>query len=75
LVITDFTMPHLTGVELAREIRLVRADVPVILVSGHTEALPVGAEAQFLVVLPKPVTTRMYEQALADMLAARGDPE
>lgn len=36
LVITDFTMPRLTGVELAREVIARRADMPVLLLSGHS---------------------------------------
>ncbi len=34
LVITDFTMPHMTGIDLAREIMLIRPDIPVALCSG-----------------------------------------
>jgi CheY-like chemotaxis protein len=71
LVITDFTMPHLTGVELAKEIQRIRPELPVILVSGHTEALPADVASQFEQVLMKPVTMRMYEDAIAPILAAR----
>jgi PAS domain S-box-containing protein len=35
LVLTDEAMPDLVGTELAREIRRVRPDVPIILMSGH----------------------------------------
>ncbi len=35
LVLTDEAMPDLVGTELAREIRLLRPDVPIILMSGH----------------------------------------
>ena len=35
LVLTDEAMPDLVGTELAREIRLLRPDIPVILMSGH----------------------------------------
>jgi CheY-like chemotaxis protein len=35
LVLTDEAMPDLVGIELAREIRSVRPDVPIILMSGH----------------------------------------
>jgi PAS domain S-box-containing protein len=36
LVVTDFTMPRLTGVELAREVIALRPEVPVLLLSGHS---------------------------------------
>ncbi|MDD5170653.1 MAG: response regulator [Syntrophales bacterium] len=37
LVITDKTMPHMTGFDVAREVRRIRADIPVILSSGFQE--------------------------------------
>lgn len=39
LVVTDFRMPGMNGIELIREIRALRPEVPVILISGYTEAL------------------------------------
>jgi PAS domain S-box-containing protein len=35
LVLTDEAMPDLVGIELAREIRRVRPNIPIILMSGH----------------------------------------
>ncbi|HWS63364.1 MAG TPA: ATP-binding protein [Steroidobacteraceae bacterium] len=35
LILTDEAMPELVGTELAREIRRLRPDVPIILMSGH----------------------------------------
>ncbi len=35
LVLTDEAMPDLVGIELAGEIRRIRPDVPVVLMSGH----------------------------------------
>ncbi len=37
LVITDKTMPHMTGFDVVRELRKIRADIPVILCSGFQE--------------------------------------
>jgi PAS domain S-box-containing protein len=37
LVLLDLTMPHLNGEEAYREIRRLRPDVPVVLMSGYTE--------------------------------------
>lgn len=36
LVITDQTMPHMTGDTLARELRRIRADIPIILCTGYS---------------------------------------
>jgi nitrogen-specific signal transduction histidine kinase/ActR/RegA family two-component response regulator len=39
LVITDMTMPHLTGIDLARQILMIRPHIPIILCTGFSEAL------------------------------------
>ena len=36
LVITDMTMPHMTGDKLARELMTIRSNIPVILCTGHS---------------------------------------
>ncbi len=38
-MVTDFRMPGMNGIELIRELRALRPEVPVILISGYTEAL------------------------------------
>ncbi|HVO68387.1 MAG TPA: PAS domain S-box protein [Syntrophales bacterium] len=39
LVITDMTMPNMTGIELARELMLIRPNIPIILCTGFSEAI------------------------------------
>ncbi len=39
LLITDNTMPNMTGMELIRNIKLLRPDLPVILCTGYSEGL------------------------------------
>jgi PAS domain S-box-containing protein len=39
LVITDYTMPHLTGTDLAREMMRIRPDIPIILCTGFSEMI------------------------------------
>jgi PAS domain S-box-containing protein len=39
LVITDLTMPTMTGLQLANELKRLRSDIPVILCSGFTSAM------------------------------------
>ncbi len=39
LVLTDMTMPKMTGLELARELMRIRPDLPVILCTGHREGI------------------------------------
>ena len=39
LVITDVTMPELTGTELSKKLRSIRSDIPIILVTGFSETV------------------------------------
>jgi PAS domain S-box-containing protein len=72
LVLTDEAMPDLVGTELAREIRLVRPEVPIILMSGHGGAALANRAAAIGVneVLHKP----LQRADLAESLARALDP-
>jgi len=39
LVLSDFTMPNLTGMDLARKLNELRSDIPIILLTGHHDYL------------------------------------
>ncbi len=39
LVITDYTMPHLTGADLAGQLLTIRSDIPIILCTGFSERI------------------------------------
>ena len=40
LVVTDLTMPNMTGEELAKEMLRIRSDIPIILCTGFSEVVP-----------------------------------
>jgi PAS domain S-box-containing protein len=42
LVITDMTMPHLNGMQLAMELMKIKPNVPIILCTGHSELISEG---------------------------------
>jgi len=70
LIITDQTMPHLPGSELAKEILQIRPDIPIILCTGYSsmiseeKAKKIGI-AEFLM---KPVSKRDLAVAVRDVL-------
>ena len=70
VVLSDETMPELTGSELALAVRQLRGDLPVVLVSGLvTPALTQRArEAGVTEVLAKPLVARDIARALATAL-------
>ena len=74
LVITDQTMPGMTGVELARKILKIRPDMPIILCTGHSavlsekDALNMGIKKY----LRKPVSRAVLSREVKDVLDNRG---
>ena len=73
LVITDLTMPGMTGVDLARGIREVRPDMPIILSSGYADEVPEETlkSLGIVQVLPKPFQMQTLGAAVASATAAR----
>jgi CheY-like chemotaxis protein len=73
LVITDYTMPQMTGDVLTRALRQLRVDIPIILETGfsHTidaeQAAALGIDAFLL----KPWTVRELARTIAQVLAQR----
>lgn len=70
LVITDQTMPNLTGADLAKEILHIRPDLPIILCTGYSEsitqekALAIGIKDYIL----KPLTMTTIASAIRRLL-------
>lgn len=72
VVVTDHAMPGMTGIELARRIRHLHPELPVILATGYAE-LPAGSdEIDGVAKLAKPY--RQEELALAIEAACAGGP-
>jgi len=40
LVVTDYDMPYLTGIELTEQLRITQSELPVLLISGHSDVAP-----------------------------------
>jgi PAS domain S-box-containing protein len=71
VIVLDQIMPGMTGTELARQMRHLRADVPVVLISGYSgpvlaqEALSAGIAH----ILTKPLDLRQIAEAMSKVLA------
>jgi CheY-like chemotaxis protein len=72
LVLTDETMPDLTGTELAREIRQLRPDISIILMSGYsgTQLSERAQAAGIMHVLRKPLVRRDIAESVGRALHA-----
>ena len=69
LVITDQTMPDMTGIELAKELTGIRPDIPIILCSGYTDIISMekARETGIRDILKKPVTLQDLAGALENL--------
>jgi PAS domain S-box-containing protein len=70
-VITDLSMPRISGFEVARQLRSIRSDIPIVLASGYVrpedeqQAAALGIQR----VLLKPSTVDALAQTLDELLA------
>ncbi|WP_162096666.1 hybrid sensor histidine kinase/response regulator [Desulfotalea psychrophila] len=71
LLITDLTMPDLTGVELCGEVRKVRPDLPVVLCTGYSEKISEAALGKVGInhCCLKPVSFKELARVVATVLA------
>jgi PAS domain S-box-containing protein len=77
VVVTDQTMPVMTGLELIRQIRTIRADLPCILCTGFTlEQFSEDTlkKAGVLVVLRKPIALAELERTVSTAIHGRRSP-
>jgi nitrogen-specific signal transduction histidine kinase/ActR/RegA family two-component response regulator len=72
-VITDQTMPEVTGLQLADTIRTIRPDLPVIISSGYSETIndETAADMKIAAFLNKPIGRDMLAKTLCEVLAMK----
>ena len=70
LVITDMTMPEMTGTDLARELLIIRPELPIILCTGFSEAINEAQEKSFGIrdYIKKPVDKLTLARAIRKAL-------
>jgi two-component system, cell cycle sensor histidine kinase and response regulator CckA len=73
LVITDYTMPRMTGVVLAEKIRQIRSDIPIIVCTGFSERINENSakEMRISAFVMKPVTLRSIAELIRKTLEKR----
>ncbi len=70
VVVTDYYMPHLVGTDLARKLKTIRPDIPLILITGfsHMVSPEQAREAGFREFLLKPMAARELGRAVRQAL-------
>ncbi|MCK9296729.1 MAG: cache domain-containing protein [Desulfobulbaceae bacterium] len=73
LVITDFTMPHMTGLDLAKEIRKIRPELPILLCTGYNTGFSEAElkEAGINAFILKPVVRKELAGVVRKVLDSR----
>jgi two-component system, cell cycle sensor histidine kinase and response regulator CckA len=73
LLLTDLTMPGMSGVELAGRVRSIRRDLPMIVMTGYgeSELSQLPPDAGFSSSLAKPIDTGQLTAAIKSALAER----
>lgn len=74
LVLTDQTMPEITGVNLAREILSIRSEIPVILCTGYSDEMERESVLKLGIsdILYKPLSAEQLGMAVRRALDSRG---
>lgn len=70
LVITDMTMPQMTGIQLSEALRQVRPDMPIILCTGHSDLIDEDKAERlgFAAYAMKPVAKQEMARIIRDVL-------
>jgi two-component system, cell cycle sensor histidine kinase and response regulator CckA len=70
LVITDYSMPGISGIEMAREIGKLRPDLPVMLCSGFSESVVFDEEAKSVIrkFMSKPIDMKKLAKAIREVM-------
>jgi PAS domain S-box-containing protein len=77
LIITDQTMPHMTGTDLANEIKKIRPEIPVVVCTGFS-AFDSEAKAQAAGItrlMTKPLEFRELAHAVRTLLDEKSNPD
>ena len=77
MVITDQTMPELTGAELARAMLVRRPDLPIILSTGYSNSIDEDSARQIGIrrLLMKPVPAKILADMVAECLSGKESTE
>ena len=70
LVITDQTMPNMTGKDLAKELMVIRPDIPIVLCTGFSEKIDAkrAEEMGISAFVMKPIVMRQIANTIREVL-------
>ena len=69
LIVTDYAMPRLSGIELLRQARARRNDLPALIITGYADLEAIGRRPEDVGVLQKPFSIEALSREIANVLA------
>jgi CheY-like chemotaxis protein len=76
VLITDLTMPAMSGLDLATALHAIRPELPIVLLSGYIETTGTNATPEGVdVSLPKPTSLEALASAVASALSGTNRPD
>jgi CheY-like chemotaxis protein len=74
LIVTDYAMPLMSGVELLKEVRRIRTDLPAIIITGYADSRSIVHGPEETMILTKPFTPDQLRSAVAAVVPAVVEP-
>lgn len=72
LIISDQTMPKITGLEMIKKMRIIRPDIPAIIATGYSDSIDENiAKENNITLLRKPLTKVILEEAINNIFSAQ----
>ncbi len=65
LVVSDYAMPLISGIEVVRQLRIDRPQLPAVIITGYAEADVVNGAPEGVIILTKPFTPARLQEAVA----------
>ncbi len=72
LIITDCSMPDMTGTDMAKEILRIRPGIPIIMCTGFTEKVDPGTASEFAGLIMKPYVAKDIAELVRKLLDKTG---
>jgi PAS domain S-box-containing protein len=64
LIISDYAMPHVSGVEVIRRARQIRRDLPAIIITGYADSSAIDLSEENVIAVSKPFTPAQLKEAI-----------
>ncbi|MDQ3140171.1 MAG: response regulator [Pseudomonadota bacterium] len=72
VIVSDYAMPAISGVEVVRRARKLKAGLPAVIITGYADTESIANRPSDVLVVAKPFTPRQLGQAVRSVMGKRG---